>query len=124
MPIAHICAGQKIDQKKIQRSKELRRDMTAKEETLWESLRKNQLHGLHFRRQQVIDGFIVDFYCHSSRLVVELDGEIHERQRDYDAERDAVLHAHGFSVLRVSNEDIKRDLPSVLERIWQLASKT
>jgi very-short-patch-repair endonuclease len=57
----------------------------------WQHLRANQLNGLHFRRQQIIDGFIADFYCHVARLVIEVDGEIHQQQAEYDAERDRVL---------------------------------
>jgi very-short-patch-repair endonuclease len=51
--------------------------------------------GVQFRRQQVIDGFIVDFYCHAARLVVELDGTVHERRIEYDVERDQTLAARG-----------------------------
>ncbi|MBI2907424.1 MAG: DUF559 domain-containing protein [Chloroflexi bacterium] len=124
MPIRKIVIGQRIDQEKVKQSKQLRRRMTREEATLWESLRKNQLNGLHFRRQQVIHGFIVDFYCHSAQLIVEVDGDIHEQQRDYDAERDAVLTAHGFTVLRIRNEKVKEDLPGVLSRILEFACAT
>ncbi len=59
---------------------ENRRNMTAAEKILWSCLRANWLDGWHFRRQQIIAGYIVDFYCHSARLVVEVDGEIHQAQ--------------------------------------------
>lgn len=86
--------------------------MTEAERRLWSALRANKLGGLHFRRQQVIDGFIVDFYCHSAELVVEVDGPIHEQQEDYDTERDAILAARGLQVIRVSNEQVMLEISS------------
>ena len=91
MPIHRVVIGHKIDPVKRQRAVELRRDMTPAERVLWKSLRGNQLQELHFRRQQVVEGFIVDFCCHSALLVVEVDGGIRETQRDYDADRDQIL---------------------------------
>lgn len=63
---------------------DLRRGMTDAERMLWKRLRANRLHGFHFRRQQIIDGFVVDFYCHEVGLVVEIDGSIHARQEGHD----------------------------------------
>ncbi|MDY7041421.1 MAG: DUF559 domain-containing protein [Chloroflexota bacterium] len=114
MPARHIVIGQKVDRAKVQRAKELRRRMTEEERILWQHLRANRLHGFHFRRQQIIDGFIVDFYCHAAGLVVEVDGEIHQQQTEYDAERDQILSARGLRILRVTNEDIRCGLPDVL----------
>src|SRR6266487_2024721 len=93
-----------------ERAKQLRQEMTPAETILWKYLRTDQLGGLHFRRQQVLERFIVDFYCHAARLVIEIDGEIHASQADYDAERDAYLIASGMRVLRFSNEQIMADL--------------
>jgi very-short-patch-repair endonuclease len=72
---------------------------------------------LHFRRQQIIVGFIADFYCHAAGLVIELDGGIHQRQAGYDAERDKILTARGLRVMRFKNEEVLRDLKGVLARI-------
>jgi len=91
--------------------------MTAEEGIMWKCLRANRLHGFQFRRQQVIDGFIVDFYCHAAGLVVEVDGEVHQGQAEYDGERDRVLAARGLNILRIRNEDVKRNLVDVLDRI-------
>jgi very-short-patch-repair endonuclease len=91
--------------------------MTPEERILWRLLRARRLNGMHFRRQQVIDGFIVDFYCHAAGLVVEIDGGIHAEQQEYDAERDRVLSARGLRILRVTNEDVRRDAATVLRRI-------
>jgi very-short-patch-repair endonuclease len=115
----NIVIGQKITSTKLQRAKELRRQMTPEEQTLWQHLRANRLHGFHFRRQQIIDGFIADFYCHAAGLVIEVDGEIHEQQAEYDAERDKVLSARGLHLLRIKNEEVTENLDKVLLRIYQ-----
>ena len=77
MPIKNIVTGQKVTKKKLQREKELRREMTPAEKILWEELRANKLR-VHFRRQQVIAGLIVNFYCHKAGLVIEVDEDIHD----------------------------------------------
>ena len=91
--------------------------MTPEEGILWQHLRTNRLGGWHFRRQQVIDGFIVDFYCHKAGLVVELDGSIHDGQTEYDVDRDQALESRGLRVLRIKNEDVHQDMELVLARI-------
>src|SRR5258706_6976758 len=87
---------QAVTPEKRERSRELRQTMTEAEHLLWEQLRGGRLGGLKFRRQQVIDGFIVDFYCHRAGLVVEVDGAIHQQQQQYDLERDQVLSGRGL----------------------------
>ena len=113
----HIITGQKIDPAKLQQAKALRRNMTPAEKRLWSALRANRLQGFHFRRQQIIDGFIVDFYCHAARLVVEVDGPVHDGQVEYDIERSRVLAARELQVLRVNNEEVMQNLEGVLTRI-------
>ncbi|MGD0947374.1 MAG: DUF559 domain-containing protein [Candidatus Binatia bacterium] len=113
----NIVVGQPVDPAKAARAKELRQEMTDAERLLWEHLRRNQLAGLHFRRQQVIDGFIVDFYCHRKCLVVEVDGGIHQKQQGYDAQRDRVMRQHALRVLRFANHEVTSNLPRVLRRI-------
>ncbi len=119
MPIKNIVIGQNILSEKRQRAKELRREMTPAENILWQRLRRNQLKGFHFRRQQVIDGFIVDFYCHASSLIVEVDGGIHEMLIEEDAERDAHLISRGFHIMRVTNEEVMNDIEDVLQKILE-----
>ncbi|MBE9050856.1 DUF559 domain-containing protein [Nostocales cyanobacterium LEGE 11386] len=116
----NIVIGQKINPDKIQRAKELRRHMTPSEKILWQHLRGNRLNNLHFRRQQIIDGFIADFYCHAAKLVIEVDGKIHEQQAEYDAERDKVLIARGLRLLRIKNEAVQQELNQVLVLISQV----
>lgn len=112
-----IVIGQRVSPGKVQRAKDLRRDMTPAERLLWAELRTGKLNGLHFRRQQIIDGFIADFYCHAAGLVVELDGSSHHDLADYDAERDRVIAARGVRILRIPNDEVYRDLRGVLARI-------
>ena len=116
-PVRGVVAGRRTDPVKVQRARDLRQAMTPAETQLWAALRGNQVRGRHFRRQQVIAGFIVDFYCHAAALVVEVDGEVHATQADYDTARDTVLRAHGLRVLRIANAEIARDLPGVVARI-------
>lgn len=108
---------------KCELARRLRRDSTPAESLLWSRLRRSQLDDLHFRRQQVIDGFVADFYCHSAALIVELDGEVHEYRREYDAERDAILGARGLRILRIPNDELLYDLEAALERIRVAASR-
>jgi len=73
-----ITRNQRVSSSKIELSREFRKDMTDAEKAFWEMVRDRRMFGLKFRRQQVIDGFIVDFYCDSIGLCVEIDGSIHE----------------------------------------------
>ena len=75
---------------------------------MWEEIRANKL-GVHFRRQQVIRGFIVDFYCHRAGLVIEVDGDIHDLQKEENARREKVLSALGLRVVRFGNDEVVRD---------------
>jgi very-short-patch-repair endonuclease len=119
MPLKNIITGQRVTKEKLQRAKELRRDMTHAESILWNELRANKL-GAHFRRQQVISGFIVDFYCHKAGLVIEVDGGIHDRQQAEDKRREKVLSERGLRIARFRNEEVEKDLTSVLARIRAL----
>jgi very-short-patch-repair endonuclease len=119
MPVKNIIPGQKVSKKKLQRSRELRREMTPAEKLLWKEIRANKL-GVHFRRQQFIAGFIVDFYCHKADLVVEVDGDIHDLQQEEDARREKVLGEMGLMIVRFRNEDVLKDLPTVVTRIKSL----
>ena len=101
------------------KAKELRKSMTIAEAILWKHLRNNQLNGLKFRRQHPLDIFIADFYCHQERLVVELDGGIHDEsdQREYDEGRTFELKGKGYKILRFRNEEVINDIEDVLSRI-------
>ncbi len=121
MAVKNIVIGQKLSRVKLRRAKELRRGMTAAEAALWNQLRKNKVSGLHFRRQQVIDGFIVDFYCHECALIVEVDGDIHDLQKDYDLERQSHLAVRGFHILRFSDDEVLYQMDAVLAKITEVS---
>ncbi len=91
--------------------------MTYGERCFWNAFRKNQLKGFRFRRQQVIHGFIADFYCNQLNLVVEIDGGIHEEQKDYDKLRDMIISQYGIKVLRFTNEQVIDHMDNVIEQI-------
>jgi|SRR3990172_7265049 len=122
MPIKNIIPGQTVAKEKLQRAKELRRDMTPAEKILWGKLRGIKL-GVHFRRQQIIAGFIVDFYCHKAALVIEVDGDIHDLQQEEDARREKVLRGLGLRIVRFGNEEVLKDLSAVLIKIRELVEK-
>lgn len=117
MPVKNIVGGQSVSYEVHERAKKLRREMTPAEKILWKELRTNKLNSLHFRRQQIIHGYFADFYCHQHELIVELDGRIHELQKEYDAEREEYLIAIGFRIIRFTNEEINENLKGVLQKI-------
>jgi len=123
MPVKNIVRGQSVSYEMYERAKKLRREMTPAEKILWKELRTNKLNGLHFRRQQIVHGYFADFYCHQHELIVELDGRIHELQKEYDAEREEYLVALGFRIIRFANEDITRNLKGVLQKIVDACKK-
>jgi len=117
MPQQYIVRGQRVTPEKIAQAKEMRSNMTEAEKILWQSVRANRLNGWHFRRQQIIAGYIVDFYCHQATLIIEVDGEIHLRQVEADKQRDLALTQFGFCVIRFLNQEILEELPTVLGKI-------
>lgn len=108
----------------IERRKELRQNATRAEEKLWFYLRDNKL-GVKFKRQHSIGGYILDFYCAKNKLIIELDGEIHEKQeaREYDAVRDKFFRELGYTTLRFPNREVEEDLENVLEKIESIVTK-
>ncbi len=102
---------------KLQFKRGLRRNMTPAECALWEGLRDRRFRGTKWRRQANIDTFIADFLCTKHHLVVEVDGGIHETQKEYDKLRTEIITMRGYSVLRFSNHDVLNNLQSVLTSI-------
>ena len=99
------------------RARELRRPLTPAEQRLWARLRDQQLGGYKFRRQHPIGPFIVDFYCAACRLIVEVDGDTHATQVEYDAARTTWLEQYGCRVVRVTNVEVREELEGVLMAI-------
>jgi very-short-patch-repair endonuclease len=102
-----------------QRARELRGGMTDAERKLWSKIRRKQIHDLQFYRQKPVGNYIVDFYCPSAKLIIEVDGAQHYQsdQWEYDRVRDAFLKGLGFEVLRFSNLDVLRNVEGVTEKI-------
>ena len=109
--------NQKSTKIKLAIAKAFRKEMTLAEKCFWNACRKHQIANLHFRRQQIIHGFIADFYCNQLNLVVEIDGGIHEEQKDYDTLRDQIINRHGIRVLRFSNEEVMNNMDMVIKQI-------
>ena len=100
---------------------ELRKNMTPAEKLLWERLRKRQVEGFRFRRQHPIHIVVVDFFCYEAMLVIEVDGAVHEDsyQKERDIERTKILNSFGLREIRFKNEEIIKDIDSVIKKIEQ-----
>jgi very-short-patch-repair endonuclease len=104
-----------------QAARQLRQHLTPAEVQLWNALQRRQLVGLRFRCQHPVGRFIVDFYCPSCKLVIEVDGDIHSQQLAYDEARTEQLQSFGYRVLRFTNEEVLSDLQNVLACILKAA---
>jgi very-short-patch-repair endonuclease len=111
-------------------ARDLRKRSTVAEDAFWQLVRNRQFLDLKFKRQCPIefkyeDGkrfFIADFYCYNKKLVVEIDGGIHESQKDYDNFRDEVMEISGLKVLRFSNLEILNNIEKVKEKLRRFFS--
>lgn len=106
-----------------QTARQLRQEATPAERVLWDALAAGRLDGHKFRRQHPLGRFILAFYCARSRLCVEVDGEVHAKQRERDMARDATLFSRGIVTLRFTNEQVFRDLSGVLNTIRAAATR-
>jgi very-short-patch-repair endonuclease len=109
----------KANPKLYEYARNLRGNETEAETLLWQNLRNRKIAGLKFRRQHPIDKFIADFYCHEKKLVIELDGSIHNNieQKEADGGRTYELNELGILVIRFSNEEVISDMKSVIKKI-------
>jgi very-short-patch-repair endonuclease len=98
---------------------DLRRNMTFAEKLLWKELSNRRIFKVRFKRQHPVDIFIVDFYCHKSKLAIEIDGEIHlkEEVRDYDSGRTFDLEKLGIKILRFTNNEVIENIENVKKKI-------
>jgi type I restriction enzyme M protein len=103
----------------VETARELRGKQTPAEEMFWELVRNRKFLGLKFRRQHQIGSYVTDFYCHEQRLVVELDGGIHDTRKEKDQKRDRYLESQGLRVLRIKNEELLDSPQTCLETIAQ-----
>ncbi len=113
-------------QEALNYSKELRQNQTPAEEILWYYLRKKQLGGLKFRRQEAFGNYILDFVCYEKKLVIELDGGGHleTEQTEHDKSRDKFIMNNGFRVLRVFNNDVFNNIEGVIEETLRLIEQS
>lgn len=109
--------------KLYQYGRELRQESTEAEKILWAELRNRKLNGLKFRRQHPLDKVIVDFYCNERKIVVELDGSVHDEKinKDYDEARTAMLAGLNIIVLRFQNDEVVNNIEDVLNKIRDVA---
>ena len=101
------------------RAKELRQIETKAEKLLWEKLRAKKLDGFKFRRQHPIERFIADFYCHKAKLVIEVDGGIHNdpKVKERDEGRAAEIEKYDIKIIRFTNEEVINKIEYVVEKI-------
>ena len=113
------------DSRAFEAAKMLRKNMTLAELILWKKLRDRTIFKTKFRRQHPINFFIADFYAHEYKLVIEIDGEIHNNQEiiEYDSGRTAELEKLGIKVLRFSNDQVIYKMDSVINRILIVISE-
>jgi very-short-patch-repair endonuclease len=107
--------------KTFENARFLKKVMTESEAILWEQLRNRKLKGYKFRRQHPVASYIVDFYCHECRLIVEVDGEIHKQSDnpEYDSGRTSELELLGLRMVRFTNEEVEKDISLVLNKILE-----
>ncbi len=101
----------------VTKSRRLRKRSTPAEIILWEEIRNRKLGGLKFRRQYPVLGFILDFYCAEKSLGIELDGSIHDTQKEYDEDREKLILEQGIRILRFSNQEVLKNLGEVKRKI-------
>jgi len=108
-----------LRQRMTEVARQFRKQPTPSEAILWQALRNRKLQGRKFRRQQPIGNFIVDFFCANERLILEVDGLIHESQKILDQQRQELLESLGLRFVRVSSDLVEKDLSAALEIISQ-----
>jgi very-short-patch-repair endonuclease len=105
--------------------RELRKNQTQSENAFWNLIRGKKFLGLRFQRQfpikytfdKVTSFFVADFYCHKLRLIIEIDGSIHDKSKERDKFRDLIIKQYGFNILRISDKDILCSSQDVLDKI-------
>ncbi len=108
--------------KKIVFARALRKRMTKAESFFWNAVRDRRFDGHKFRRQVPLGQYVADFCCMKGRLIIELDGEIHDKIKEFDAEREVRLRDAGFKIVRFTNEKVLHHLPEVFEELKNILS--
>ena len=120
-----VTSLQYVTDAKKQQARSLRKQATPAEVLLWDAIRNRKAGGFKFRRQQVIEGFVTDFFCESVKLAIEVDGGVHEvsEQLAIDIHREKVFGARGIFTLRLKNEDVMNNLQETIDLIVATADK-
>ena len=119
----HIVIPDHLKQKMLEAARDFRKNPTSSEALLWEALRAKKLNGIKFRRQQPIGPFVVDFYAPALRLVVEVDGSVHDQQQEADQVRQMILEDLDLKILRFSADQVENDINSVLTAISKVENR-
>ncbi len=98
-------------------ARQLRKEQTKAEKIVWEQIRNRKFRGLKFRRQHVIEGFVLDFYCPEVRLGIEVDGGVHLKRKDYDELRQEAIESEGITIVRITNKELLNRKRSILEKL-------
>ncbi len=101
----------------FEKARRLRNNMTKEEMVLWQKLKGKQICNSRFRRQHPIGPYIVDFYCHAAKLVIELDGKIHLNSKESDKKRTDELKSFKLEVIRFSNNEVETNIDEVIKQI-------
>ncbi|MEO1044845.1 MAG: DUF559 domain-containing protein [Pseudomonadota bacterium] len=110
------------DSKLTERAKHMRKNMSEPETRLWLELRAKRFKGIAFRRQKVIGNYIADFASNDPKIIVEVDGDTHVQQEDYDQERSRYLSSQGYAVIRFTNSDVMNNLSGMLMQLEEAIS--
>ncbi len=112
------------DKRLKERARENRKNMTKAEKKIWyDILSKKKLDGYKFLRQKPILHFIADFYCSELKLVIEIDGDIHDKKKEYDAERTIKIEKEGLNIIRFSNEDVLHNIEGVKSELLRFIQR-
>ena len=105
--MAHLIRNQKINSDKLELARQFRKGATQSEDIVWQLLRNRKMFNLKWRRQQIIEGFVADFYCAELNVVLEIDGGVHDNDaaREYDELRSEIFESLGIKTFRIKNEN-------------------
>ena len=108
------------------KAKQMRENMTEYESILWEHLKSKQMKGFRFKAQHPIARFIADFYCHKAKLVIEVDGNLHNSSegQEYDQGRSYEMERFGIRIIRFTNEQVKNNIDLVRQEITKALRST
>jgi very-short-patch-repair endonuclease len=109
--------SKRANPKSYELSRQLRKVLTPAEKKLWLAIRGNKLNGVNFRRQHALGRYIIDFVSVKRKLAIELDGNQHLQQSDYDIQRSAYLESLGYKVVRFWNNQVMNDIEGVIRSI-------